>query len=100
MQPTLRIMGPLRRCLPPLLRNARGDRRELHPHRLLSSFSDSSFSDFDSTGDRNVDIFDRALKSKQVAPMAFEFHLGFKVGIAQKLIEAICAERQGGMAHE
>lgn len=34
--------------------------------RLLASVSDSEFSGLEMTGDRNVDIFDRALKSKQV----------------------------------
>lgn len=33
--------------------------------RLLASASDSEFSGLDMMGDRNVDIFDRALKSKQ-----------------------------------
>lgn len=35
--------------------------------RNLSSASDSQFSSLEMTGDRNVDIFDRVLKSKQVS---------------------------------
>jgi hypothetical protein len=44
--------------------------------RLLASASDSEFSGLDMMGDRNVDIFDRALKSKQVV-IKLRFHMGF-----------------------
>ncbi|KAG0631699.1 hypothetical protein M758_1G273200 [Ceratodon purpureus] len=60
-------MGSSRRSLG-LLRNAvaRGGRAWCSSsRRLLASVSDSEFSGLDVTGDRNVDIFDRALKSKQ-----------------------------------
>lgn len=40
--------------------------------RLLASVSDSQFSGLEMPGDRNVDIFDRALKSKQVNILLLE----------------------------
>lgn len=61
-----RSFGLLRNAL--LLQAGPGGRERFScTRRLLSSVSDSQFSGLEMTGDRNVDIFDRALKSKQVS---------------------------------